>query len=62
MDEDSELNKKILQGFDEKKDYGDMCCKRLHTELLADEDIIENVIDMQAYQEMFPVHKVSKFG
>jgi hypothetical protein len=38
-----------MKGFDEKKDQSDMCCKRIHTELLADEDIIENVIDMKAY-------------
>lgn len=39
-----------------------MVCKRLHTELRNDEDLIENVTDPLAYQEMFPVHKVSKFG
>ena len=60
--EDEDLKKKMMQGFDEKLDAAHMTCKRLHKDFKDDEDSLENIQDLTAYQEMFPIHKVSKFG
>lgn len=60
--EDDEQQKKILQGFDEKKDLNEMICKRFCSNFDLEEDIYENISDIQAYTAMFQVHKASKFG
>lgn len=60
--DDIELKKKFMQGFDEMKDADHMICKRLRKNLPAHEDFFENVPDLQAFSVMFPSHKASKFG
>ena len=45
LGEDDEIKKKILKGFDEKKDFMHMTCKRMHTDLPADIDILEDISD-----------------
>ncbi|CDW77078.1 UNKNOWN [Stylonychia lemnae] len=61
--ENEELKKKILQGFDEKKDHEDMVCKRLCKENKHQNfNDYEKIQDLNTYASMFPVHKASKFG
>lgn len=55
-----DLKKKMLMGFDEDKDYQDMVCK-LSKDIKLTEDDSENISDINAYTNMFPVHKASKF-
>lgn len=56
-----ETKKKMLQGFDEEKDQGEMVCK-ISKDLKLTEDEYENISDINAFSIMFPVHKASKFG
>jgi hypothetical protein len=49
MDEDPELQKKIMKGFNETKDFANMICKILHTDLFIGEDLIEDITDPYAY-------------
>ena len=61
--DNDESKKKMMHGFDERKDQEDMVCKRLCKEnkYVYFEDY-EKISDINAYQVMFQVHKASKFG
>ena len=60
--DDAEMKKKFMQGFDELKDADHMICKRLRKTLIHSIDVQENVKDTQVFSVMFPAHKASKFG
>lgn len=52
-----------MQGFDEIKDSANMTCKRINKNFKSlKHDFYEYISDIQAYKNMFPVHKISKFG
>ena len=56
-----DFKKKMLQGFDEDKQFKDLVCKP-SKDIKLDEDDYENISDISAYTNMFPAHKASKFG
>ena len=56
-----DAKKKMLQGFDEDKDFQDMVCK-ISKDINITQDDYENISDINAYTLMFPAHKASKFG
>lgn len=58
-----EYKKKMMQGFDEMANYTEMICKRVKKDstFIMDDDY-ENITDPNAYTDMLPVHKASKFG
>lgn len=59
---EEELKKKLMQGFDEKKDHDEMICKRFTKNFSLTDDDYEDITDTNAWTVMFPVHKASKFG
>ena len=60
--EQDDMQKKMLQGFNELEQPGEMICKILRKDYVKDDDKYENIKNTQAYTAMFQAHKTSKFG